>query len=281
MTSQNTVAIVFDFDDTLGPDSTSGFLDSLGVDVPKFWQETTKLLDNCWDPVPAYLYKMIQLAQSSDTFITKKKLEQFGKTTPLYPGALEIFDKLRAYVKDYFPEIRLEFYIISSGIEEIIRNTPIASNFTDIWGGDFAYDEEDRILFPKRIVSFTDKTRYIFNIRKGLIGEKFRKEPFEVNRKYTSNEIRIPINQMIFIGDGYTDIPCFSLIGKAGGIPLAVCDTVDRDKWGRAWGFMEDKRVIHWATANYSEGSTLYASLMMALDTIAKKIIIKNRSYQG
>ena len=82
---------------------------------------------------------------------------------------------------------------------------------------------------------------------------------------------------MIFVGDGYTDIPCFSLIRDGGGIPLAVCDMEDRERWGRAWGFMEENRVFHWATANYNKGSTLYASLMMSLETIAKNMLLKNQ----
>ena len=80
------------------------------------------------------------------------------------------------------------------------------------------------------------------------------------------------MDQMIFVGDGYTDVPCFSLIGKVGGIPLAVCDPEDRQKWGKAWGFMESKRVLHWAMANYELGSTLHGSLCMAIEKIIKRI---------
>jgi hypothetical protein len=283
MNKQQVIAIIFDFDDTLGPDSTSGLLNDCGIDVVQFWQEAARLHLEHWDPVTAYLYKMIQSSQLSMSTnpITKAKLGAWGQKAPLYPGVLEIFGDLKTRAKELSPDIRLEFYVISSGIEEVVRHSPIASNFTDIWGCDFTYDEEGGILFPKRQVSYTDKTRYIFHVRKGLIGAESRQKPFEVNRKYPSEEIRIPIDQMVFIGDGYTDIPCFALVGKEGGIPLAVCDTSDRERWGHAWGFMEENRVIHWATADYRKDSTLYVSIMMALETIAKKIIMRNRSYQG
>jgi len=222
---------------------------------------------------------MVQISKEKD--ITRKRLASWGENVKLYPGVEEIFAKLNARRDELAPEIKLEYYIISSGIEEILRHSPIAHHFTDIWGCDFHYDENEFIRFPKRIVSFTDKTRYIFHITKGLIGEASRSDPFEVNRKVNPDDKKIPRDQMIFVGDGYTDVPCFSLIGKAGGIPLAVCDTEDRKKWGRAWGFMEEKRVIHWATADYRQGSTLYASLMMALESQIQKILVRQRAYLG
>lgn len=275
--NHDVIAIIFDFDDTLAPESTSGFLDSLGVDVPEFWQQTEVLRSNGWDPVPAYLYNMINISKAHP--ITRETLSRWGQNIRLYPGVPDLFDKLKARRDELCPEIKLEFYVISSGIEEIIRSSPIADHFTDVWGCDFHYDEAGGIAFPKRIVSFTDKTRYIFHISKGLVGLKSRSAPFEVNRKVSAQEKRVPRDQMIFVGDGYTDVPCFSLIGKAGGIPLAVCDTEDRMKWGRAWGFMEEKRVIHWATADYRQGSTLYASLMMALESQIQKILVRERAY--
>ena len=274
MTREDVIAIAFDFDDTLGPDSTSGLLNAIGVDVHKFWNDLEIMSSEHWDPVPAYLYKIIKLNQAlpQDKALTKQSLVEWGKKAPLYPGVDTIFSYLRSLAKELNPHITLEFYIISSGIEEVIRASPIASNFTDIWACDFCYDESGRLAFPKRIVSFTDKTRYLFHISKGLIGDEVRQKPFEVNRKFDSAKKRISMDQIIFVGDGYTDIPCFSLIRKAGGIPIAVCDTEDRKTWGKAWGFMEEKRVTHWAVADYQEGSTLRASLSMAIATIIRRL---------
>ena len=107
----------------------------------------------------------------------------------------------------------------------------------------------------------TDKTRYLFHISKGLIGSNARTKPFDVNLKFTADEMRISMGQMVFVGDGYAGVPCFSLIGKADGIPSVVRDSEDRKKWGKAWEFMESKRVLHWAMANYELGSTLHSSL--------------------
>lgn len=283
MNRKNIIAVVFDFDDTLGPDSTSALLESLRVEVPSFWESVEDMYLEQWDPVLAYLYKMIELSKSSpsDKKITQELLQEWGKKLTLYNGVEDIFSHLREIVSNASSQIELEFYIISSGLEEVLRSSVISHNFKDIWGCGFNYDAKGAISFPKRIVNFTDKTRYLYQITKGLIGTEFRQKPFEVNRKFSASEIRIPFDQMIFVGDGFNDIPCFSLLGKEGGVPLAVCDPESRKTWGKAWGFMEDKRVTHWAMANYQKGSTLHGSLCMAVEALVKRIEIQSHFYQG
>src|SRR5690606_261261 len=143
------------------------------------------------------------------------------------------FSRLRQAVREVQPQVQIEFYLISSGIGDVVRATPIAHEFTEIWASEFVYGERDEIVFPRRIVSFTDKTRYLFHIQKGIVGPDYRGKPFEVNRKVTEDRLRIPFDQMIFVGDGYTDIPCFSLIRRAGGFAFGVWDPRHRDKRSR------------------------------------------------
>ncbi|MFT7459928.1 MAG: phosphoserine phosphatase, partial [Planctomycetota bacterium] len=275
--------LVFDFDDTLAPDSTSGYLGQCGLDVPKFWQnEVHPLLQDNWDPVPAYLFKMIEKSSSGEIEpITKEKLAKWGAELPLYDGAEQIFDRLRQVARKINPRVSLEFYMISSGIGDVLRNTKIAHQFNDIWASDFVYDKDGLINFPKRVVSFTDKTRYIFHIQKGIFGPDFADKPFEVNRKVGQKDIRVPISQMIMVGDGYTDIPCFSLVRKDQGIAIGVYDRKNREKWGRAWGFIEDGRVSNLVPTDYSEGSGLSDSLIMAVESIAGRISLASHTYQG
>jgi hypothetical protein len=119
---------------------------------------------------------------------------------------------LQKHARSVNPDIGVEFYLISRGIRETLKATRIARHFHDIWACDFEYGTEGRIVFPRNIVSFTDKTRYIFHISKGIVGQEARGKSFEVNRKIPPGRLRIPINQMIFIGDGYTDIPCLGAL---------------------------------------------------------------------
>jgi phosphoserine phosphatase len=278
------IALVFDFDDTLAPDSTSGFLADIGVDVRRFWSEQVDplLFQEDWDPVPAYLHRMIELSKShAHGLITQERLRQWGKRLPLHAGVDTLFSRLRTMVKEHHPQIHLEFYLISSGIGDVLRHTAIAHEFTDIWASEFIYDDKGGIQFPRRIVSFTDKTRYLFHIQKGIIGPASRNKPFEVNRKFSQEMLRIPFEQMIFVGDGYTDIPCFSLIRRSGGVAFGVWDPKHRDKRSRAWGFIQEGRVSNLNQARYDEEAELYQWLEEAVESLAGRISLNNRIYRG
>lgn len=278
------IALVFDFDDTLAPDSTTGFLNSMGVDTAAFWKDEVDplLTQQDWDPVPAYLYKMIELSrQGAHGPITRERMQQWGAQLPLHQGVPTLFSRLREAVRAAHPRIQLEFYLISSGIGDIVRSTPIAREFTDIWASEFVYDDAGGISFPRRIVSFTDKTRYLFHIQKGLVGPEFRNKPFEVNRKIPEDRLRVPLQQMVFVGDGYTDIPCFSLVRRAGGYAFGVWDPKHGDKRSRAWGFVEQGRVSNLNFARYDEESELYPLLEEALIGLAGSVSLKSRAYGG
>lgn len=279
-----TIAVVFDFDDTLAPDSTSGYLAQAGItDLGTFWKkEVGSLTDDDWDPVPAYLFRMIEASNSGRIpKITKESLAEWGKSLPLHDGVTELFPRLRKLAKDVNPRANIEFYLISSGIGDILRHTSIAHEFTDIWSSEFAYGPDGGITFPKKIVSFTDKTRYLFHIQKGLIGPQARGKPFDVNKKLKPEQIRVPISHMIFVGDGYTDIPCFSLVKKDGGVSIAVFDKAHVEKWGNAYQFVQDGRVSNLLSANYSEQSDLSIFLGMAVKKLATDIAISSGTYQG
>ena len=282
---QEIIAVVFDFDDTLAPDTTSGFLEHLGEPPDKFWQaRVDPLLEEGWDPIPAYLYRLIELSRElpPNRRITRERLAAFGRQVRLHEGVTRIFGKLESTVRNVHPDLRLEFYIISSGIREIILNTRISASFSGIWACDYHYDPESgEILFPKNIISFTDKTRYLFQISKGFVGPDYANRPFEVNRRVAEEALRIPFKQMIYVGDGYTDIPCFSLIRKQGGIAIGVFDSSRPEKWRQAWGFIEEERVSNLAPADYRKGSALEQSLLMAVHSMAVHIALRKRTYQG
>lgn len=278
------IALIFDFDDTLAPDSTSGFLTEMGVDAGQFWSDRVgPLLDHHdWDPVPAYLHEMIELSKSQKHgLITQERLQAWGQRLPLHDGVTTLFDRLRRHVRQAHPQVQLEFYLISSGIGDVVRHTPIAHEFTDIWASEFIYGPDGGIHFPRRIVSFTDKTRYLFHIQKGIVGAASRNKPFEVNRKVDQDKLRIPFQQMIFIGDGYTDIPCFSLVRKSGGVAFGVWDRKHREKRSRAWGFIQEGRVSNLNQARYDEDAELYQWLEEAVESLAGRITLNSRMYVG
>ena len=266
------LAIVFDFDDTLTPDSTSAFLAYKGIQPEEFWTEIVNpLLAEDWDPVPAYLYAL--LAESGKNPITKSDFASFAPSIQPYPGLCQLLDHLKETVRETDPLFDIEYYIISSGIEDIIRQTSFSHYFTDIWASNYHYNQYGVIDYPKKIISFTDKTRYLFQINKGLIGKAARGKPFEVNKKVKQEHLRIPLKNMIYVGDGYTDIPCFSLLKQNEGFAIGVYDKHDRKKRDRAWEFVQDERVSNLLSADYSEGSDLCNSLEMAVRSILSRMV--------
>jgi hypothetical protein len=278
------IAVVFDFDDTLAPDTTWGFLEHWGVDAPSFWREKVDVLvEDGWDPIPAYLYAMIEESRSrpEPERITRIELADYGRKLRLYEGVTKIFDKLTAQARSVHPDVRLEFYVLSSGLREILVNTKISRFFTRIWSCDFLYHPQTgEILFPKNVISFTDKTRYLFQISKGLVGPEYDNRPFEVNRRVSYEKMRIPLSQMIYVGDGYTDIPCFSLVMKQQGIAIGVYDAQRREKWQQAWAFIEEGRVSNLVPVDYRKNSALEQSLLMAVTKLANDIALRERTYR-
>lgn len=279
---QETIAVIFDFDDTLAPDTTSGYIQLHGMEAEKFWiNEVNPLYGEGWDPVPAYLYKMLSAAKGGHIPLSKETLSAWGRDAPLHAGTNSIFTRLKRAVEETNPTVTLEFYVISSGIGDVLRSTKIAGEFKDIWASEFHFDEIGNAVFPKRIISFTDKTRYLFHIQKGLIGKPSRGKPLEVNKKFKHDQIRIPFANMIFVGDGLTDVPCFSLLTKEKGLAVAVYDKNHVKKWANAYQFVADRRVSTLYSADYSEGTDLSNFLTMAVRNLAERIAVAKAAFRG
>jgi phosphoglycolate phosphatase-like HAD superfamily hydrolase len=267
---QPRVALVFDFDGTLARDSTTQFLRHHGVDTDRFWTEVEPRVLQGWDPVPAYLYQIWRLSQQTREWggITQEAFRAFGAGMEFFPGVDSLFQRLREQVAAAHPGTRIEYYMISSGIGEILRASAIAGEFVRIWASDFQYDEQGALEFPRNIVSFTDKTRYLFELSKGLAYGDGPNEPFAVNRRIPRNQLRIPLRQVVFVGDGYTDVPCFKIVRTNGGVAIGVYEEGRRED-RRELGLLEDDRVSDLVPADYRSGSRLSRLLDEALDTVA------------
>jgi hypothetical protein len=269
------IAIIFDFDQTLTDDSTSGFLESLGIDAADFWSRSVgPLLEEGWDPIPAYLYRMIEQSNqgSAGERITQQRLADWGRQISFYPGVHKMFSTLRKTAAAVDDALAVEFYLISSGIGEILRASRVAKEFKDIWACEFHYGQRGEIVYPKNIVSFTEKTRYLFQVSKGIVGPDSRMDAAQVNKK-VADGFRMPFSQMIVIGDGMTDVPCFSLVNRYGGIAIGVYQRDLTSRWGKAWQFVADQRVASLHQTNYSSSSDLMNSLVMAVQQIAGNIV--------
>lgn len=273
----STIAVVCDCDDTLTPDTTSYLLEQNGVDAKQFWDGQKLLVQEGWDPPLAWMTSILsmmttgQIAQD-----TNEALERLGSTITPHKGLMEFVPAMRSLVRDT-PEfsdagIALEFYIISSGFEAIIRGAPFAEYFVDISGGTYGEDPKTgKINTIKSCVTFTEKTKFLYAINKGIKCSMLRKNPYLVNKMMSEAERRIPFNNMIYIGDSRNDVPCFSAVSQNGGQCVGIAgDPTFRTGHALA---LEHRTTVGPYTGNYEEGSDLYAGIVASIKSIGYRIV--------
>ncbi|MCB0352478.1 MAG: haloacid dehalogenase-like hydrolase [Bdellovibrionales bacterium] len=268
------IGLVFDFDDTLAPDSTSQLLERLEVDPHEHWKAHAKLVKQGWDPIPAYLDQILRLSRSrtKKDRVTQRYLQTVGASLAVYPGVAPALKRYRANLVKRRKDASLEAFVISSGIGEVIRASKLAPLFREIWACDYSYGEGKEIDGVKKVVSFTDKTRFLFHIQKGLIGARYSGDPFAVNKKVSHADAYIPLDQVVVIGDGLTDVPCFSLVQKSGGIAVGVYDRSSREKFGKMRGLISERRVSHPVAVDFRKHSGLDDAIEFAIDAILYRL---------
>ncbi|CAN5140920.1 HAD family hydrolase [soil metagenome] len=279
--NESVIAIVFDFDETLGPDTISLFLEKNAISPKAFWPKVDELFDEGWDPPLAYMHLLLKYSQEGKIDLSLKSLKKIGKKLPLFPGLPTAFTDLKAFIKDHSllqkSRIRLEFYVISGGLEDMIRSTKLTPELTGIFGSRFAYDNDtDQPFGIKSAISFTEKTRFLHGIRKGVSAETLRKDPYRINDSMPENMQRVPFSRMIYIGDGPSDIPCLSPVVREGGIGIGA--TAPFGSFKKGYELARGKRIMLGPyTASYKKGSDMRKVLEEALLRIALNIDIDQR----
>lgn len=275
------LAIVFDFDDTLLPDSTTLLLEKHQIDPRNFWgKEVKNLIDLGFDPPHAYLRQLLKNIGKGKPLglLTNQELRKFGKSLEsfFFPGVKTIFKDLRAIVAQS-TNIQIEFYIISGGLQDLIEgNDFIRENMSGIYGCKLGGDTEDGPLkYIKRCITFTEKTRFLFEINKGVKPSDTQTKPYLVNEDIPKEKRRIPFKNMVYIGDGMTDIPCFSLLKNFGGTPFGVFKpTTDSAKRGLL-EFLNPHRVISMHTPKYRKSDDFGLMLRAAVSTLCGRITVE------
>ncbi len=248
------IAICYDFDKTLTPDDmqAQGYIQSVGYDVERFWEETDALAhDQEMDSNLAYMYKMVREAEGN-LILNRKALMDYGAKVKVFPGVESWFERIRKYGSA--ENVIIEHYIISSGLKEMIEGTSMARQgaFERIYASSFFYSDRGVAVWPAQAVNYTSKTQFLFRIEKGTLDVN---DP-AVNDWFPPDRIRIPFRNMIYIGDSDTDIPCMKLVNTNGGYSIGVYnpETGNRKKVKK---MMQDNRIRYFAPADYTEGSEL------------------------
>lgn len=258
------IAIMYDFDKTLCTRDMQeyGFIPSLNMTSQEFWSEVGTLSkEKVMDPILAYLYHMLKKAQEKGLSITKDSLVSLGGDIQYYPGVEEWFERINEYGRENGVEI--EHYVISSGIKEIIEGSTINKHFKKVYACEFLYDQNGKAVWPKLTVNYTNKTQFLFRINKGVLDVW---EDEKLNAFVPEDERRVPFKNMIYIGDGLTDVPCMRLVKANNGQSIAV---FHKRKKEIAAQLLAENRVDFITEANYSKNSELDGIVKTIIEKIA------------
>lgn len=264
--SKITVALIYDFDGTLSPDNIQehAFIKAIGDKPGDFWKESAELSKiNDASKILCYMYLMIKKAETKKVILTKESFREFGKDVKLYNGVKEWFKLINDYgIKK---GVKIEHIINSSGLKEMIEGTPIAKEFKKIYACSFLYDDTGSARWPAVAVDYTTKTQFLFKISKGIDSVS---DDEKVNEYMAEEKIPLPFSNMIYFGDGDTDIPCMKLVKDFGGYSVAVYDKDNAKKRQKVNKLIDENRVDFACHADYSENCELYGVVKKLIDKI-------------
>ena len=258
------VALMYDFDKTLCDKDMQeySFIPQLGMTPSEFWGTTGKISDSCgMERILSYMYLMITECKKKNIPLTREYLNSCAKNMKFYKGVDTWFDRINKYGEELGLEI--EHYVLSSGTKEIIEGSEIASKFKKIYGCEFHYNEDGIADFPLNSVNYTTKTQYIYRISKGILDIT---NDTDLNSKMDDKDKRINMKNMIYLGDGLTDVPCMKLVHQSGGKSIALYQP---GKINKASNLLLDGRVDFLTKTDYSEGSELENIVKMILERIS------------
>lgn len=258
------VALMYDFDRTLSPKDMQeyAFIPGLGMEADDFWNECTEVAKkHNMDRILAYMLVMIEKSRGK-LLLTKESITALGKDVRVFPGVDTWFTRVNEYARTRGMEC--EHYIISSGIREIIQGSSIAHEFKEIYAASFCYDESGVPFWPAMALNYTSKTQFIFRINKGILDVTNDRE---LNEYTPEDRRRVPFRNMIYIGDGMTDVPCMKLAKTRGGHAIAVY----QDNRKTAEEMILHDRVDFVAPTDYTEGSILEQTVFELIDELAAK----------
>ncbi|MGB0344184.1 MAG: haloacid dehalogenase-like hydrolase [Coraliomargarita sp.] len=293
---QNIIACIWDFDKTLIPGYMQApIFRAYNIDEECFWREVNALPEIyaergtrvSHDTV--YLNHLISHVKNGDLQgLTNQRLRELGGELEFYPGIVELFDRLRELPESQ-PQyrkhnIRLEHYIVSTGLAEMIRGSAIAPHVDDIFACEFIeaplpphYSRQNELSLQVdfeisqigTIVDNTIKTRFIFEINKGC-----NKNPqIDVNAHIAPGDRRVPVNRMVYVADGPSDVPVFSVVKGNGGKTYAVFNPESDAEFAQNDALLHAGRIHAYGPADYTSGSTTAKWLRMHVRQICDQVV--------
>lgn len=262
------VALLYDFDRTLCTQDMQNyaFIPSLGMDPEDFWREANDFgRREHMDGILAYMYTMIRKCREKGVPLTRESLRRCGESIVFFPGVEGWFDSIDRFGS--LLGVEVEHYVISSGLREIIDGSAIAGHFKEIYASEFYYDGSGWPVWPKLAVNFTAKTQFVYRINKGVLDVS---DDRTLNASMPDDSKRVPFTNMIYLGDGLSDVPCMKMMRAYGGQAIAVYQNANRPGVEQ---LLRQGRVDYIYPADYSEG----AGLELTVKEIIRRMAVNHR----
>ena len=262
------IAIMYDFDKTLCTRDMQEytFIPSIGMEPHELWAHTGEVAKKeTMDNILTYMYCMVEKSHQSGNPLTRESLVACGKDIEYHPGVEGWFERINRYAEE--AGVQVEHYVLSSGLKEIIEGCPISREFKEIYASEFFYDEAGRPVWPKLAVNFTAKTQFVYRINKGVLDVSDDKT---LNDSMPDDSKRVPFHNMIYVGDGLSDVPCMKMMRAYGGQAIAVYQESNRQG---VEDLLAKGRVDFIFKADYSEGTPLD----LTVKNIIRKMAIVDR----
>ena len=269
--SKPIIALLYDFDKTLCTTDMEdyAFIPALGYTPEEFWRKANTFgRENRMDGLLAYMYTMIAECRAQGLPLTRDFLVRCGHSMELFPGVREWFGRINDFGASLGVEV--EHYVLSSGLKEIIEGSGIAHEFKQIYACEFYYDESGAACWPKLDVNFTNKTQFVYRINKGVLDVADDKT---LNDSMPDDSKRIPFTNMIYVGDGLSDVPCMKMMRAYGGQAIAVYQATNR---AGVEDLLAKGRVDYIFQADYRAGSALEATVQ----DIIRKMAVTDRLWE-
>lgn len=270
------IALCFDFDRTLSEGTFEALLKRLGVEDNQRWRkdQLMPLVEDGWDEILAKGWLVARMAEEQDIALTKPLLQEVGRSLDPYPGVLEALPQLREHAAEASGGAEVELHVVSSGFVDIICATSVAEHLDGVWGSSMHFGEGDRFLAVKRTLIHSEKARYLLALAKGL-DIAGANEPQDVHRDKPAEEWHVPLDQMIYVGDGASDLDAFNLLHDNGGIAIAVNASQNGEPWQAGAHMFDAARVENLAPPDFREGAEMHRSLMLAVEIVGKKVALR------
>ena len=269
------LALVYDFDGTLAPGNMQErqFIPDIGMTNKEFWTEVNLLAqENQADLILMYMYVMLEKARAARVPVRRESFKARSRGLDFFDGVEEWFGRINGYGAGR--GVAVEHYLISSGNAEIIEGTTIAPQFTRIYASRFLFNENDVAVWPAQAINFTTETQYLFRINNGALDIA---DDSQINKFVAQDDRPVPFENMVYIGDGETDVPCFRLVKDLGGLSVAVFNP--RVMTGRqdAETYRKEGRVNAVAPADYTEGGELDLLIRHNIDFLAARARLRRQ----